>query len=118
MPAGSEGDFPGRSSSWYTKLFEYHPSLKAAAVGAAALGAIALVAGLGRRNGKSVSANGEHVFKFGARHAVGRLGDEVAYRLSGSGIGAGQRGRASLAVALRPASGGERMGTGTPRLQI
>jgi short-subunit dehydrogenase len=55
----SEGDFPGRSSSWYTKVFEYHPSLKAAAVGAAALGAIALVAGLGRRNGKSVSTNGQ-----------------------------------------------------------
>ena len=57
----TEGDFPGRSSSWYTQLFEYHPSLKAVAIGAAALGAIALVAGLGRRNsnGKSVSTNGQ-----------------------------------------------------------
>jgi short-subunit dehydrogenase len=57
-PGSVHGEFPGRSSSWYTRVFEHHPTLKAAAAGAAALGAIALIAGMSRRNGRSHSHDG------------------------------------------------------------
>jgi len=56
-PGSVHGEFPGRPSSWYTRVFEYHPAMKVVAVGAA-LGALALAAGLGRRNGKGHSSNG------------------------------------------------------------
>jgi hypothetical protein len=56
-PGSVHGHFPGRPSSWYTRVFEHHPSLKVAAVGAAVLGAIALLAGLKRRNGSALSNN-------------------------------------------------------------
>jgi hypothetical protein len=51
------GEFPARASSWYTRVFEQHPSLKYAAVGAA-LGTIALLAARGRRNGPPHHHNG------------------------------------------------------------
>jgi short-subunit dehydrogenase len=63
-PGSVHGEFPARSSSWYTRVFEHHPSLKVAAFGAAALGAIALVAGLNRRNGRTPSSNGGILSRF------------------------------------------------------
>ena len=51
------GDFPGRTSSWYTQVFEHHPALKVAALGAVAGTLAAAVLGLGRRNGHE-HANG------------------------------------------------------------
>jgi short-subunit dehydrogenase len=56
-PSSVHGEYRGRPSSWYTRLFEYHPTMKVVAVGAA-LGAIALAAGMGRRNGRSHWGNG------------------------------------------------------------
>ncbi|APW61940.1 SDR family oxidoreductase [Paludisphaera borealis] len=45
------GDYPGRTSSWYTKVFEHHPALKVAALGAVAGTFAAGLLGLARRNG-------------------------------------------------------------------
>jgi len=45
------GDFPGRTSSWYTQVFEHHPALKVAALGAVAGTLAAAAIGLGRRSG-------------------------------------------------------------------
>jgi short-subunit dehydrogenase len=45
------GEFPGRTSSWYTRVFEHHPALKVAALGAVAGTVTAAVIGMGRRNG-------------------------------------------------------------------
>jgi hypothetical protein len=49
-PRTIRGGYGGqaRSTSWYTRIFEWHPVLKPIAVGALALGAAAL---LGGRNG-------------------------------------------------------------------
>lgn len=50
--AGAErGAFPGRSTSWYTRIFEHHPGLKVAALGAVA-GTVAAAVGLARRDGR------------------------------------------------------------------
>lgn len=46
----TRGGFRGQYASWYTRLFEYHPSVKLLAAGAA-LGALAYLARMPRRNG-------------------------------------------------------------------
>jgi hypothetical protein len=54
------GDFQGQYASWYTRIFEYHPSMKLSAAGAA-LGTLAYLARMTRRNGRELASENHNV---------------------------------------------------------